>query len=73
MDETKQPLIKGEGTDLEAPGSETPQPLRPLPVRYCHACLNMSFLLFGKEYGWAGFCFLVLATVSSVTTSVYTT
>jgi len=54
-------------------GGEAKPPLRPAPIRYCHAGLNAVFLLFGKEYGWFAFCYLILATLCSVTTSIYTT
>lgn len=61
-----------EGKDVESQEGEEPVPLRPLPIRAAHAGLNGCFLLFGKEYGWAGFCYLILATICSVTTSIYT-
>jgi len=61
-----------ENKDPESQEEEEPVELRPLPIRAAHALLNTLFLLFGKEYGWAGFCYLTLATVCSVTTSIYT-
>mmetsp|Transcript_40280 Transcript_40280/g.62877 ORF Transcript_40280/g.62877 Transcript_40280/m.62877 type:complete len:342 (+) Transcript_40280:161-1186(+) len=60
--------------DTEAPLLESekePEVLRPLPVRAVHAALHFCFMLFGKEYGWAGFCFLVIGTTCSVATSVH--
>jgi hypothetical protein len=59
--------------DPEAPLLETgpKEPLRPLPIRAVHAGLQFVFILFGKEYGWAGFCFLVMATACSVAVSVH--
>ena len=45
--------------------------MRPLPVRAIHAGLQFVFIVFGKEYGWAGFCLLVCGTAASVATSVH--
>lgn len=45
--------------------------MRPLPIRALHAGLQFVFIVFGKEYGWAGFCLLVVGTACSVATSVH--
>jgi hypothetical protein len=61
-----------EDRDVEAPLLETiREPLRPWPVRAVHAGLQFVFIVFGKEYGWAGFCLLVVGTACSVATSVH--
>jgi len=61
-------------SDVEQPlvsDNEANEPLRPAPIRAIHAGLQFVFILFGKEYGWAGFVFLVLGTACSVATSVH--
>mmetsp|Transcript_28432 Transcript_28432/g.70411 ORF Transcript_28432/g.70411 Transcript_28432/m.70411 type:complete len:343 (-) Transcript_28432:1320-2348(-) len=58
--------------DVEAPLLDGPkQPMRPAPIRAIHAGLQFVFIVFGKEYGWAGFCLLVVGTAFSVATSVH--
>mmetsp|Transcript_764 Transcript_764/g.2022 ORF Transcript_764/g.2022 Transcript_764/m.2022 type:complete len:354 (+) Transcript_764:132-1193(+) len=52
-------------------GGGPKEPLRPLPIRAMHAGLHFCFVVFGKEFGWAGFCLLVLGTACSVATSVH--
>jgi hypothetical protein len=61
-----------EDRDVEAPLLETiKEPMRPFPIRAIHAGLQFVFIVFGKEYGWAGFCLLVVGTACSVATSVH--
>lgn len=68
---TKDPSdLESEGEGLLENGKE-PEVLRPAPIRAIHAGLQFVFILFGKEYGWAGFVFMVLGTAMSVATSVH--
>ena len=65
---------KGEASESEPlveTSAEKQEPLRAAPVRAFHAGIHFVFLLFGKEYGWAGFCYLVIGTTCSVATSVH--
>jgi hypothetical protein len=60
-----EPLLSEEGE------ATVKEPLRPTPIRAIHAGLHFVFVIGGKEYGWAGFCLLVLGTAASVATSVH--
>ena len=40
-------------------------------LTWLFAGLHFVFTVGGKEYGWAGFCLLVLGTAASVATSVH--
>jgi len=60
-----EPLLPEEGE------ATVKEPLRPMPIRAIHAGLHFVFVIGGKEYGWAGFCLLVLGTAASVATSVH--